>query len=58
VPIRVEVYRHAGGVNIMTQLQSLQEALETIRRHPKHYGPWWEMYFGILIEMRKQKEPA
>jgi hypothetical protein len=42
----------------MTQLQSLQEALETIRRHPKHYGPWWEMYFGILIEMRKQKEPA
>lgn len=40
----------------MTQLQRLEAALEIVRRYPLHFGPWWVMYLGVLIEMRKAKQ--
>jgi hypothetical protein len=34
---------------------TLEEALEIIRKYPRHYGKWWEDYILLCIQLRDEK---
>jgi len=36
-------------------IATLEQALEIVRRYPRHYGRWWEAYLLLCSEERKVK---